>query len=229
MSARGIQPIEEKVKAAQEAPIPQDVSQLKSSLDLWIITGNFYLIYPMFLLLHTGYCKRRMMNSSKLFRMWRSSSHQSVCWFTLIQTRSSPWHETPHPMEGEHFFFMWWWWKRAINCICILIISNSGRKYSQLGLAIVFGVKKFNQYSFGRLLTISSDHKPFQHIFKETSATPTMASARPGYSVRKEHTNADMPSWLPLPQAPEHPSKTIHLMDTLNSSPVIAGHIAQCA
>ena len=45
------------------------------------------------------------------------------------------------------------------------------------GLAIVFGVKKFHQYIFGRRFTILSDHKPLQHIFKETSAIPPMASA----------------------------------------------------
>ena len=54
-------------------------------------------------------------------------------------------------------------------------------KYSQLekeGLAIVFTVKRFHQYLFGRHFIILSDHKPLQHLFSETRATPTMASAR---------------------------------------------------
>ena len=60
-------------------------------------------------------------------------------------------------------------------------IAAAERNYSQLekeGLAIVFGVKKFHQYLFGRHFTITSDHKPLQHLFKETSPTPPLASAR---------------------------------------------------
>ena len=126
-------------------------------------------------------------------------------------------------------------------------LAAAEKKYSQLekeGLAIVFGVKKFYQYLFGRHFIISSDHKPLQHIFKETSATPTMASARVqrwalllgayNYTIRykpgKLHANADMLSRLPLPQAPERvpvPPETIHLMDAVNSSPVTASHIKQ--
>ena len=50
------------------------------------------------------------------------------------------------------------------------------------------------------------------------------------YKPGKQHANADMLSRLLLPQAPEHipvPPETIHLMDTLNSSPVTAAHIKQ--
>ena len=60
-------------------------------------------------------------------------------------------------------------------------LGAAEKKYSQLekeGLAIVFGVKKFHQYLYGRRFTILSDHKPLQHIFKETSAIPPLPSAR---------------------------------------------------
>ena len=60
-------------------------------------------------------------------------------------------------------------------------LGRAEKNYSQLekeGLAIIFGVKKFHQFLFGHHFIILSDHKPLQHIFKETSATPTMASAQ---------------------------------------------------
>ena len=60
-------------------------------------------------------------------------------------------------------------------------LAPAEKKYSQLdkeGLAIVFGVKKFHQYLFGRKFIICSDHKPLQHIFSETRPIPAMASAR---------------------------------------------------
>ena len=53
------------------------------------------------------------------------------------------------------------------------------KKYSQLdkeGLAIVFGVKKFHDFLFGR--KFREDHKPVQHLFSKNKHIPTQASAR---------------------------------------------------
>ncbi len=59
-------------------------------------------------------------------------------------------------------------------------LGTAEKIYSQLekdGLVIVFGLKYFHQYLFGRHFTILSDHKPLQQLFKETRATPTMVVA----------------------------------------------------
>lgn len=59
-------------------------------------------------------------------------------------------------------------------------LGPAEKRYSQLdkeGLAIIFGVKRFHQYLVGRHFTILSDHKPLQHLFKESSGVPTLASA----------------------------------------------------
>ena len=50
-------------------------------------------------------------------------------------------------------------------------LAPAEKKCSQLdkeALAIVFGVKKFHRYLFGRQFTICSDHKPLQHLFSST-------------------------------------------------------------
>ena len=60
-------------------------------------------------------------------------------------------------------------------------LNSAERHYSQLkreGLAIVFGVKKFHNYLYGRHFTIESDHQPLSHLFNETKSIPAMASAR---------------------------------------------------
>ena len=117
-------------------------------------------------------------------------------------------------------------------------LGTAEMKYSQLekeGLSIVFGVKKFHMYLFGRHFEIVSDHKSLQHLFHHTRATPTMASARIqrwaltlggydysiSYKPGDKHGNADLFSRLPLgdtpktvPDAPE----TILLGDYSNHS-----------
>ena len=126
-------------------------------------------------------------------------------------------------------------------------LGTAEKNYSQLekeGLAIVFGVKKFHQYIFGRRFTILSDHKPLQYIFMETSAIPPMASARIqrwslllggydytlSYKPGQQHANADMLSRLPSTEAPANPPvppEIVHILETLDSSPVTSIYIRQ--
>ena len=126
-------------------------------------------------------------------------------------------------------------------------LAKAEKNYSQLekeGLAIVFGVKKFHPYLFGRHFVILSDHKPLKYLFKEDSATPVMASARiqrwalllGGYDYTIEykpgecHANADFLSRLPLSISPGNipiPPETIALIESLDASPVTAAEIKQ--
>ena len=60
-------------------------------------------------------------------------------------------------------------------------LATAEKNYSQLdkeGLAIVFGVKKFHNYLYGRQFSIVTDHKPLIHLFSENQSIPAMASAR---------------------------------------------------
>ena len=43
---------------------------------------------------------------------------------------------------------------------------------------MVFGVKRFHQYLYGREMTMLSDHKPLQNLFSEFRVTPALASAK---------------------------------------------------
>ena len=60
-------------------------------------------------------------------------------------------------------------------------LTLTERKYSQLdkeALAIIFAVKKYHQFSYGRQFALKMDHKPLVHIFSEKKATPVLASGR---------------------------------------------------
>ena len=114
-------------------------------------------------------------------------------------------------------------------------LSNSEKGYSQLdkeGLAIVFAVKKFHQFLYGREFTINSDHKPLQYIFSHDKPVPPIASARlqrwalllEMYDYRIEYKAADQLRHadglgrLPLPFTPANlpiPGETVLLLDNI--------------
>ena len=95
-------------------------------------------------------------------------------------------------------------------------ISVSERKYAQLekeALSLVYGVKKFHRYLYGRKFTLLTDHQPLTTIFNPKKGIPSLAAARLQrwalllsaynydiiYKSTKEHSNADGLSRLPLP------------------------------
>jgi len=124
-------------------------------------------------------------------------------------------------------------------------MSDTERKYSQVdkeGLAVVFSVKKFHQYLFGRHFTLYTDHKPLVRLFAEDKPLSAMASARTqrwaltlaAYEYTIKHrpgrcnSNADALSRLPVEEAPQQtpvPAEIVGLVETLDSTPVSARQI----
>ena len=117
-------------------------------------------------------------------------------------------------------------------------LATAEKKYSQLdkeGLAIIYGVKKFHQFLYGRPFVIKSDHKPLKYIFAHDRPVPQLASARlqrwalilGAYNYRLQYrpgsqlSHADGLSRLPLPEVPTEiplPGDTILLMERLERS-----------
>ena len=94
------------------------------------------------------------------------------------------------------------------------ILTSSQRNYSQIqkeALAIIFALKKFFQYLFGRKSILITDHKPLLALFGPGKPTPSLAANRLArwalfrsqfdyvieYRKTSEHTNADVLSCLP--------------------------------
>ena len=62
-------------------------------------------------------------------------------------------------------------------------LAKAKQKYSHLdkeALAIVFGVRKYHQYLYGRQFEIKTNHNPLTHVFNESKATPVMGGFRGG-------------------------------------------------
>ena len=88
---------------------------------------------------------------------------------------------------------------------------NLNMNLEREGLSIVYGVRKFHKYLFGRRFTLVIDHKPLVSIFGPKKNLPTLATARMqrwavlllGYQydlkfqTSQQHSNADGFSRLP--------------------------------
>ncbi len=60
-------------------------------------------------------------------------------------------------------------------------LSGSEKNYAQLekeALALVYGVKHFHQYLYGRQFTLVTDHKPLTTILNPRKGIPSLAAAR---------------------------------------------------
>jgi len=99
-------------------------------------------------------------------------------------------------------------------CNASKTLTKAQRGYSQVqkeALAIVFALKKFHQFLYGRKFILVTDHKPLLSLFGPTKATPALAANRLArwalllsqytyqieYRQTSAHGNADALSRLP--------------------------------
>lgn len=129
-------------------------------------------------------------------------------------------------------------------------LSPAEKKYSQIekeALGLIYGVKKFHQYLWGRHFTLATDHRPLLTLFGEHKSLPTLAAARIQrwaiilsaydyhivYKKSAEHSNADGLSRCPLPETSDVgtalSSETVHslLEEHFNEAPLNATQIAR--
>lgn len=124
-------------------------------------------------------------------------------------------------------------------------LTSAEKNYAQIdreGLALVFGVKKFHQYLYGRSFELVTDHAPLTSLLSAQKQVPTLASARiqrwalmlSAYQYTIVHKkgskngNADALSRLPLPVTSDgvvQPAEMIFCMQLLDDSPVTSKEI----
>ena len=242
ISAEGIRPTQEKVWAICDAPAPRNMSQLWS----FLVVVNYYAKFLPNLSSTLAALHRLLQKGipwtwgSEQQRAFRKAKSQltSPCLLVhfdperelLLACDASPYGVgavLSHRMNDGS--------EKPI-AFASRTLAPAEEKYTQLDkeqLAIVFGVKKFYHYLFGRHFDIVSDHKPLQHLFSESCLVPVMASARIQrwaltliaysytitymYKPGDSHANTDFLSRLPLPEASSNiplPGDTVLLLDT---------------
>ena len=123
-------------------------------------------------------------------------------------------------------------------------LSKSEKAYAQIereGLAIVFGVRRFHQFLYGRPFTLVTDHRPLCKIFRDKQGIPTLAFTRmqrwslllSAYDYTIEYVSgtsnccADCMSRLPLPGQPIDSAEKVHVFVQTEELPVTASQIAK--
>jgi transposase InsO family protein len=98
-------------------------------------------------------------------------------------------------------------------------LTETQRKYSQIhkeALSIIFGLRKFHQFLYGRRFILVTDHQPLTSLFGADKGTPSMAANRLArwslilhqydyeieYRRTDKHGNADALSRLPAGEDP---------------------------
>ena len=124
-------------------------------------------------------------------------------------------------------------------------LTSAEQGCSQLekeGLAVIFAVKKFHDYLYGRYFHIDSDHQLLSYLFNHNKAISSTVSARIQrwaltlsayhYTIRhkagRHLSNADGLSRLPRPlttSSDRFPGEWIQLVDHLSSTTINAAHI----
>ena len=221
----GIQAMEDKVDAISNAPPPKNVSELKSYLGMINYYQKFLpnlssVLAPLHKLLnsqsswHWGKEQQKAFEQSKSFlkssKLLVHYDDKKELTLACDASQYGLGAVLSHKMEdgSEH----------PIS-FASRTLTKAERNYSNLereALAVIFGVKKFHQYLYGRQFALETDHKPLESLFNVKKAIPVMAAARIqrwaltlaayNYTIKykpgKEHCNADALSRLPLPVTP---------------------------
>ena len=247
----GVHTSPQKVKAVVNAPSLRSLQELRSFLGLL----NYYAcflpnlastLHPLHVLLHadeprhwSDSCERAFQAAKQKLVEAPILAHYNPDYPIVLAGDSSTYgvgsvisHRLPHGSECP-----------VAYASCTL--TKSERNYAQVekeALSLVFGVRKFHQYWYGRQFTILTDHKPLKTILGPKNNIPPLAAARMQrwalllsayvydiqFRLTGSHGNADGLSRLPL--ATETPvvnstDPTASIVMLLNSLPVQVSEI----
>ena len=253
INGQGIKPVEAKVEAIQNAPVPENVTQLRAFLGMLNYYHRFLpdiatVLEPLHKLLRQGtkWCWKTEQQvafdkSKKLLQSANLLVHFQPDLELILASDASDYGVgavLSHRMADGT--------ERPIGYVS-RSLNTAERGYSTIekeALAIIFGVKKFNQFLYGHKFTIQTDHKPLEGLFNEKKGVPQQASPRVqrwaltlaayeykiAYKAGTTNGNADALSRLPLSNMPESvpvPGETVLLLEHLDHTPINSRHIQE--
>uniref|UniRef100_A0A3B3C7M6 Gypsy retrotransposon integrase-like protein 1 n=1 Tax=Oryzias melastigma TaxID=30732 RepID=A0A3B3C7M6_ORYME len=249
IDSKGLHKAPSKVKAITEAPAPKNVSQLRSFLGLLTYYARFvpnlaHKLKPLHELLNKTTPWKWTENCEKAFNQVKLdlTKSEALVHFDSKLPLQLACDASPYGLGAVVSHILPSGEERPI-AFASRTLSKSESNYAQIereALSIVFGVKKFHQYLFGRKFILLTDHKPLTTIFGPHKGIPSLAASRMQrwalllsahqyeikYRKSDEHQNADGLSRLPLPETQTESSPTeILFFKTVSSAPVTAAHV----
>ena len=237
------------MEAIKQAPQPEDVSQLRAFVGLMNYYGKFIpqistLLAPLYKLLEKDQVWNWTPECENTFRKCQSvlSSSAVLVHYDNNQPLKLACDASSYGLGAvlSHVFTDG---ERPI-AFASRTLNKVERNYSQIekeALALVFGIKRFHKYLFGRRFTLVTDHKPLLSILGPTSEVPSMAAARMQrwgiflsayqydveYKRSKDHSNADGLSRLPLGEdTEEEDTAQLFRVSFVDALPITAEEIA---
>ena len=220
VNEEGVKPLEDKVITIVNMPPPSNVSESRAFLGMIQYYAKFMndlstTLFPLHELLKKNKvwcwtadaqrsfekCKKKLISARLLVHYDNNKPLKLACDASSIGLGVVISHVMDDDSEHPIAFAS----RRLTKC---------ERNYSQIekeALSIIYGVKKFNQYLYGRKFTLVTDHKPLLAILGPKAQVPALAAARmqrwaillAGYDYElefrcsKDHANADALSRLP--------------------------------
>ena len=238
----GIRPLPQKMDALMQAKSPTNVTELKSYLRLLNCYGNFLpdlatTLHPLHDLLQkdrswtwTEAYNRAFVKSKKQLQDSPLLVHYDLKKSLWLACDASPYGVgavISHVMENGE--------EKPI-AFASRTLKASECNYSQIereALSIVFGVKRFHSYLYGRGFTLLTDHQPLVTILGPKVGVPPLAATRMQrwslilaayqyeieYRESAEHANADALSRLVLNAAIVERVQQCHVCAALGTFP----------
>ena len=186
LSKEGISPVKSKLDAIRLAPRPTDVSQLRSFLGMLnyyskLIKDFSSKMYPLYHLLRnkTEWLWNKECEIAILWAKEVLSSEQVLVHYDpqkplILSVDASPYGigaVLSHLMEDGTE------WPEDFAS---RTLSSAEKNYAQIEkeeLVVIFGIKRFQLYLYGRKFTLVTDHQPLTRIFGPKSSVPLLAAA----------------------------------------------------
>jgi len=248
ISGNGIRPNNDKVKAIQAVATPRNVSELKSFLGAVTFYHKFLpnfatICCPLYQLTRTGVkwvwtrqCTKAMNTIKSMLASDLVLAHYDPTLSLKVASDASP-HGVGAVLAvvDSHGF------ERPV-AYASRTLTSAERNYSQLereAVGIMFAIKRFHKYIYGRQFILVTDNKPLTSIFSPSKDIPTLSALRlqrwalalmaHNYTIEfrrtEDHGNVDMLSRFPDPDGEEETELPINHFSYLEDLPVTSAEV----
>ncbi len=250
IDGEGVHPLKSKTEAIAKAPQPTNVTELRAFLGMVNYYGKFLprmstTLAPLYNLLKADTEWKWTAQTDAAFKECKSllSSDRVLVHYDMKR-------EITLACDASSY---------GIGCVISHIMDDgserpiaygsrtltaSEKNYAQIekeALSIIFGVKKFHKYLYGRKFTLITDHKPLTTLFGPKTGVPTLAATRLQrwslilmahdydiqYRKSADHSNADGLSRLPWEDSTFATEAAVNYFSQVEDLPVSAKEIAE--